>query len=312
MGSIAGKSGRGEPSDCPRGSKPQAAAGERRLAAPGLYLVATPIGNLGDITLRALELLRSVEIVACEDTRVTGKLLAAHGISARMVPYHEHNAARARPQLIAALARGGSIALVSDAGSPLVSDPGHKLVREAVALGFPVSAAPGPSAVLAALQLSGLPSERFLFAGFLPAKTAARRKALAELAGIAATLVLFETAPRLVASLADMAELLGARQAAVARELTKLYEEVRRAPLAELVLHYREAGPPKGELVIVVGPPAAEALPDEAMLDRMLAAALSEASLRDAVERVTAASGLPRRRVYARALALAKVPRPPA
>jgi len=268
--------------------------------------VATPIGNLGDITLRALEVLRGVALIACEDTRVTGKLLAAYGISARLSPYHEHNAERARPKLLAELARGAAVALVSDAGTPLVSDPGHKLVREALALGLPVTAVPGASAVLTALALSALPSERFLFAGFLPAKAGQRRKTLAELAAIPATLVLFETAPRLANSLADMAELLGERTAAVARELTKLYEEVRRGPLAELARHYREAGPPKGELVVVVGPPKAKEPPDAAMLDRMLEAALSEASLRDAAERVAAASGLARRRVYARALELAK------
>ena len=311
MGSIRAKSGSGEPSDCPPGSKPQATATPRGEVAPGLYLVATPIGNLGDVSLRALDLLRSVDIVACEDTRVSRKLFAAHGIAAaRLVAYHEHNAARMRPRLLVELDRGRSVALISDAGTPLVSDPGYKLVREALARGLAVSAVPGPSAPLAALQLSGLPCARFLFAGFLPAKAGERRKTLAELRSIAATLVLFETAPRLAQSLADMAELLGARQAAVARELTKRHEEVRRGSLAELGRHYREAGPPKGEITIVVGPPAAEAEPDETMLERMLRQALAECSLRDAVARVAAASGLSRRRVYARALALAKDARP--
>ena len=307
MGSIRAKSGRGEPSDCPGGSKPQAEASSEGAVASGLYLVATPIGNLGDVTLRALELLGKVDIVACEDTRVSRKLFAAHGLSPRrLVPYHEHNAARMRPRLLSELGRGRSIALVSDAGTPLVSDPGHKLVREAIALALPVSALPGASALLAALQLSGLPSERFLFAGFLPAKAAERKKALAELAPVRATLVLFETAPRLASSLADMAELLGERQAALARELTKFHEEVRRATLAELARHYREAGPPKGEIVVVVGPPAAAAEPDEALVDGLLRAALAELSLRDAVARVAKASGLSRRRVYARALELAQ------
>ncbi|HKO09309.1 MAG TPA: 16S rRNA (cytidine(1402)-2'-O)-methyltransferase [Alphaproteobacteria bacterium] len=306
MDSVTADTGGSEPSECSRGSKPQHARAKGGPVPPGLYLVATPIGNLGDITLRALEVLRGVALIACEDTRVTGKLLAAYGISARLSPYHEHNAERARPKLLAELARGAAVALVSDAGTPLVSDPGHKLVREALALGLPVTAVPGASAVLTALALSALPSERFLFAGFLPAKAGQRRKTLAELAAIPATLVLFETAPRLANSLADMAELLGERTAAVARELTKLYEEVRRGPLAELARHYREAGPPKGELVVVVGPPKAKEPPDAAMLDRMLEAALSEASLRDAAERVAAASGLARRRVYARALELAK------
>jgi len=306
MDSVTADTGGSEPSECSRGSKPQPARAKGGPVPPGLYLVATPIGNLGDITLRALEVLRGAALIACEDTRVTGKLLAAYGISARLLPYHEHNAERARPKLLAELARGAAVALVSDAGTPLVSDPGHKLVREAVALGLEVTAVPGASAVLAALALSALPSDRFLFAGFLPAKAGQRRKTLAELASVKATLVLFETAPRLVQSLADMAELLGERTAAVARELTKLYEEVRRGPLAELARHYREAGPPKGELVVVVGPPKAKEPPDAAMLDRMLEAALSEASLRDAAERVAAASGLARRRVYARALELAK------
>ncbi|MFI5023742.1 MAG: 16S rRNA (cytidine(1402)-2'-O)-methyltransferase [Alphaproteobacteria bacterium] len=306
MDSVTADTGGSEPSECSRGSKPQHARAKGGPVPPGLYLVATPIGNLGDITLRALEVLRGAALIACEDTRVTGKLLAAYGISARLLPYHEHNAERARPKLLAELARGAAVALVSDAGTPLVSDPGHKLVREAVALGLEVTAVPGASAVLAALALSALPSDRFLFAGFLPAKAGQRRKTLAELASVKATLVLFETAPRLVQSLADMAELLGERTAAVARELTKLYEEVRRGPLAELARHYREAGPPKGELVVVVGPPKAKEPPDAAMLDRMLEAALSEASLRDAAERVAAASGLARRRVYARALELAK------
>ncbi len=306
MDSVTADTGGSEPSECSRRSKPQPARAKGGPVPPGLYLVATPIGNLGDITLRALEVLRGVALVACEDTRVTGKLLAAYGISARLSPYHEHNAERARPKLLAELARGAAIALVSDAGTPLVSDPGHKLVGEALALGLPVTAVPGASAVLTALALSTLPSERFLFAGFLPAKAGQRRKTLAELASVKATLVLFETAPRLANSLADMAELLGERRAAVARELTKLYEEVRRGPLAELARHYREAGPPKGELVVVVGPPKAKEPPDAAMLDRMLEAALAEASLRDAAERVAAASGLARRRVYARALELAK------
>ncbi len=300
----------GEPSGCPPGSKPRAAGRAAKPLAPGLHLVATPIGNLGDITLRALEVLRSAELIACEDTRVTGRLLAAYGIKGRLTPYHEHNAERARPKLMARLRQGAAIALVADAGTPLVSDPGYKLVRAAVAEGIPVSVAPGASAVLAALALSGLPSDRFLFAGFLPAKAGERRKALAELASVRATLVLFESAPRLAKSLADMAESLGAREAAVARELTKLFEEVRRGTLAELARHYGEAGPPKGELVVVVGPPAAAEPADETALERMLAEALERFSLRDAVDAVAHSSGLPRRRVYARALALARE-RPP-
>ncbi|MFI4987676.1 MAG: 16S rRNA (cytidine(1402)-2'-O)-methyltransferase [Alphaproteobacteria bacterium] len=310
MGSIRGDAEGREPSGCPPGSKPRAAGRAEKRAAqavtPGLYLVATPIGNLGDITLRALDVLRGVALIACEDTRVTGKLLAAYGIAARMTPYHEHNAEHARPALIAKLTQGAAVALVSDAGTPLVSDPGYKLVRAALAAGIRVSVIPGASAVLAALTLAGLPSDRFLFAGFLPAKAGERKKTLSALAAVPATLVLYETAPRLAASLADMAELLGAREAAVARELTKLFEEVRRGPLAELARHYREAGPPKGELVVVIAPPAAAAPADAATLDRMLEEALARASLRDAADAVAAASGLPRRRVYGRALELAK------
>lgn len=221
--------------------------------APGLYVVATPIGNAADITLRALSVLREVDAIACEDSRVTAKLLARHDIRAKLMAYHEHNAARVRPQILARLAAGGRIALVSDAGTPLVSDPGYKLVRGCIEAGIPVVPLPGPSAPLAALVLSGLPSDRFLFAGFLPAKAAARRKIFSELAAVPATLLFFESAQRLSESLADMADVLGDRPAAVAREITKLFEECRRGSLAELAAHYRDAGPPKGEIVVVCG-----------------------------------------------------------
>ncbi|HUK57931.1 MAG TPA: 16S rRNA (cytidine(1402)-2'-O)-methyltransferase [Stellaceae bacterium] len=274
--------------------------------APGLYLTATPIGNLRDITLRALDLLTAADLVACEDTRVSLRLIAHFGLATPLVAYHEHNAERMRPKLIERLKAGAVVALISDAGTPLVSDPGWKLVQAALAEGIPVSALPGPSAALAGLLLSGLPSDRFLFAGFLPPKSAARKRSLSELSTVPATLVFFETAPRLAASLGDMAEILGDRPAAVARELTKLYEEVRRRPLAALAAHYRVAGPPKGEIVVVVGPPAAgtpEALDDEA-LDASLNAALATMSVKDASEAVAAATGHPRRRVYQRALAL--------
>jgi 16S rRNA (cytidine1402-2'-O)-methyltransferase len=270
-------------------------------------LVATPIGNLGDITLRALDLLRTADLIACEDTRVTAKLLTLLGVGRRkLVSFHDHNADKAGPALLARLKEGASIVLVSDAGTPLISDPGFPLVRACVAEGLPVTAAPGPSAPLAALQLSGLPAERFCFAGFLPARDAARRKALAELAGIPATLIFLESTPRLAAALGAMAAVLGNRPAAVARELTKLYEEVRRAPLADLAAHYHEAGPPKGEVVVVVGPPPPAAPPGAEALDDLLRRALATASSRDAAAAVAAASGLPRRTVYARALALGK------
>src|ERR1700757_4270839 len=200
----------------------------------GLYLVATPIGNLADITLRALETLAGVDLIACEDTRITRRLTERYGITAELTPYHEHNAATARPKLLAHLAQGGSIALVSDAGTPLISDPGYKLVREACAAGYAVNALPGPSSVLTALSVAALPTHRFFFEGFLPAKETARRARLAELARIDATLVLFESGNRMQDTLRDLASTMGAREAAICRELTKLHEEVSRATLAEL------------------------------------------------------------------------------
>jgi len=274
--------------------------------APGLYVVATPIGNAADITLRALDTLKRADAVACEDTRVTGKLMMIHGVGTPLVSYHEHNAARMRPVLIDRMRGGEAVALVSDAGTPLVSDPGYKLVRECVAAGVAVTALPGPSAPLTALVLSGLPTDRFLFAGFLPNKQAARRTAIGELRGVPATLVFFESAQRLPDTLADLADLLGGREAAVARELTKLYEEVRRGPLPELAAHYAQAGPPKGEVVLVVGPPGAEAEAGEADVDAALTEALGRLSVRDAAAEVAARTGRPRRAVYARALELAR------
>jgi 16S rRNA (cytidine1402-2'-O)-methyltransferase len=258
--------------------------------------------------LRALDVLARADLVACEDTRTTRKLLTAHGIAAKLTAYHDHNAARVRPQLMERLERGETVALVSDAGTPLISDPGYKLVTAAAEAKVAVIAVPGASAALAALTVSGLPSDRFLFAGFLPNKSGARRRALAELAPIPASLVIYESARRLPAALADMAEVLGPRPAAVTRELTKLHEEVRRGGLAELAEHYRGAGPPKGEVVVVVGPPGPDAAggPDAAAVDAQLRAALGRASLRDAVAAVAEATGLPRKQVYARALTLAR------
>jgi 16S rRNA (cytidine1402-2'-O)-methyltransferase len=298
---AAGEAGR-DPSHRPDGSKRRA----ERVVAPGLYVVVTPIGNADDVTLRALATLRQADVIACEDTRVTAKLLARHGIRRPLLPYHDHNAERARPLLLARLRQGEVVALVSDAGTPLISDPGLKLVQEAVDEGLPVTTLPGPSATLAALVLSGLPSDRFLFAGFLPAKPAERRRELAELAGVPASLVFFESAQRLAAALGDMVAVLGSRRAAVARELTKRFEEVRRAPLDALAAHYAAEGPPRGEVVVVVAPAEASlpALSADA-LDEQLAAALARASVKDASAAVAAATGLPRRRVYARALALA-------
>ncbi len=244
-------------------------------------------------------------MIACEDTRFTGKLLARHGISAKLTPYHDHNADRARPVILARLAQGQAVALVSDAGSPLISDPGFKLVRACVDAGYPVTAIPGASAAVTALQLSGLPTDRFLFAGFLPARQAARQKALSKLASVSASLVFFESPNRLGESLADMAETLGNRPAAIARELTKLYEEVRRGTLSELAAHYRGAGPPKGEIVIVVGGPQ-ETTTSEEDLDARLLAALENLSLRDAAAVVASETGMPKREIYARALAVSR------
>ena len=272
--------------------------------APGLHLVATPIGNLGDITLRALWVLRSVDRILCEDTRVTSRLLARYGIKKPLELYHDRNAERARPAVIEALRRGERLALVADAGTPLVSDPGFKLVRTALAEELPVTSAPGASAALTALILSGLPTDRFLFVGFLPPRSAARRRKLAEWSGLGATLILFEGAPRLAATLADMADILGERNAAVARELTKRHEEVRRGPLHALAEHYLGDGAPRGEVVIVVGPPAPAAPVVADDVDSRLRALLEGGSVRDAVLRLAGETGIARRTLYERALLL--------
>jgi 16S rRNA (cytidine1402-2'-O)-methyltransferase len=273
--------------------------------APGLYLVATPIGNLGDISLRALGVLAAADAIACEDTRVTRKLTGHYGIATPMTPYHEHNAASARPQLMARLAAGEIVALVSDAGTPLISDPGYKLAREASAAGHTVTAVPGASAVLAALSLSALPTDRFFFEGFLPPKQAGRQKRIAELARVPATLVLFESGPRIGASLADLALVLGAREAAICRELTKLHEEVKRGSIEALARDYADGAETRGEFVIVVAPPPEDFAP-AGELDALLRQALSRVSVKDAVGEVATATGLPRREVYRRALELAK------
>jgi 16S rRNA (cytidine1402-2'-O)-methyltransferase len=293
-------------SDRRRGYVVAGQAVEAPALAPGLYLVATPIGNLRDTTLRALEILSGCDVIACEDTRVTRKLIDHFGISTPLIPYHDHNAETARPRILDKLAAGGSVALVSDAGTPLISDPGYKLARAARVAGHAVTAAPGASAVLTALAVAGLPTDRFFFEGFLPAKEAARRTRIAELARVPATLVLFESGPRLAATLGDLAAGLGAREAAVCRELTKLHEEVRRGALAELADAYASGAETRGEMVLVVAPPAAAGQPSAAEIDDLLHAALARVSLKDAVAEVAAATGEPRRTVYARALALAK------
>jgi 16S rRNA (cytidine1402-2'-O)-methyltransferase len=270
--------------------------------APGLYVVATPIGNLRDITLRALDVLAKADLVLAEDTRVTGKLLQAFGLSAKLERYDEHGAERTRPRALAALAEGARVALVSDAGTPLVSDPGYRLVREAAAAGHAVVPIPGASALLAGLSVAGLPTDRFLFAGFPPPKSAARRTFLAELAGIRATLVFFEGGSRLAASLADMAAVLGDRDAVVCRELTKLYETVARGRLSELAEDPRFAAP-KGEIVVLVAP-GREAEATAADADAALSEALSRLKPADAAAEVAKALGLPRRDLYRRALEL--------
>ena len=275
-----------------------------RIAA-GLHIVATPIGNLGDISLRALTTLAGVDMIACEDTRVTRKLLDRYAIETPLTPYHDHNAAVARPKLLRRLAEGTSIALVSDAGTPLVSDPGYKLVREAQQAGHVVTTLPGASAVLTALTLAGLPTDQFLFAGFLPPKQAARRGRIAELARVQATLVLFETGPRVATALADLADGLGHREAALCRELTKLHEEIRRGDLASLAQGCATAEV-RGEIVLVIAPPTAVERPSADDADALLRRALSRVSLKDAVGEVAVATGLPRRELYQRALVLAK------
>lgn len=277
---------------------------------PSLVLVATPIGNLGDLSPRALTAIRDADAVLCEDSRVTGGLLARQGVAATMIPLHDHNEAAQAPRLVERMKKGARFALVSDAGTPLMSDPGYRLVRAAIAEGLAVSAVPGPNAAVMALSLSGLPPHPFLFLGFLPAKGGPRAAELARLravekAGLAATLVFYEAPHRLAETLAAMAEGLGAdRPAAVARELTKRFEEVRRGTLGDLAAHYATAEA-RGEICIVVGPAEEEAMGPEELDDRLRAALAAGLSLRDAAASVATATGLRKRDVYARALALA-------
>ena len=283
---------------------------ESTVAAPplaaGLYLVATPIGNLRDVTLRALETLAAADVVACEDTRVTSRLFARYGLATPLIPYHDHNAAAARPKLLARLADGAAVALVSDAGTPLISDPGFKLVRAAQESGHRVTAVPGASSVLAALAVAGQPTDRFFFEGFLPARATARRERIGELAAVPSTLVMFETGPRIAATLDDLAAAFGARPAAVCRELTKLHEEVSRGDLAALAQRWRDGAETRGEFVVVIGPPAADRPIEEIDLETMLRAELAASSLKNAVETVAKATGCQRRLVYQRALQLTK------
>ena len=272
--------------------------------APGLYIVATPIGNLGDVGARAADVLGRADLVLAEDTRVTAKLLRHIGCKRPMQRYDDHSSEAERERIVARLA-AEAVALVSDAGTPLISDPGYKLVREARAAGHAVHTVPGPSAVIAALTLAGLPTDRFLFAGFLPAKAKARADALAELAPVRATLVLYESGPRLGDTLAALAAQLGARDAAVVREITKLHEECVSGTLAELAERYAGA-PPKGEIVIVVGPPATAAEASDSELDSALDEALTRLSPSRAAAEVADRLSLPRKRAYARALERSK------
>lgn len=277
-----------------------------RPLQPGLYLVATPIGNLGDISLRALAVLARADLIAAEDTRHSKQLLSHFGLRGKLSPYHEHNAERERPKLLARLRAGQSVALISDAGTPLVSDPGYKLVRQALEEGLSVTSIPGPSATLAALTSSGLPTDCFLFAGFMPAKTGSRRARLDELKTVPATLIFFETGPRLAKSLLDMAELLGPREAAIAKELTKLHESVTRGRLDRLAAKFSGEAP-KGEFVVVVAPPQADASePTDEMIAQQLDKALKLESFRDAVRSVAEVLNVSRARVYEIGLKLTK------
>jgi 16S rRNA (cytidine1402-2'-O)-methyltransferase len=266
---------------------------------PGLYIVATPIGNLSDLSPRAADILSRADIIAVEDSRVTAKLLAHIGVRRPMQPYHDHNGDKVRPGLVARLATE-AVALVSDAGTPLISDPGYKLVRAAREAGANVTTIPGPSAAIAALTLAGLPTDRFAFFGFLPAKPGARAAAIAEAAAFRGSLVFYESGPRLGGALAALAEGLGPREAAVVREISKRFEETRTGTLAELAAAHAEAAP-KGEIAIVVGPPGAAAAPDEADVDAALDEAMARLSPSRAAAEVAERLGLPRRAVYERA-----------
>lgn len=283
----------------------EAAEAAPAALAPALYITATPIGNRGDITFRALDVLRRADHLLCEDTRVTRKLLGLYGISRQLTAYHDHNAESMRPKVLEWLAAGQSVAQVSDAGTPLISDPGFKLVQACRAAGFAVTALPGASAVLSALAVAGLPTDRFLFMGFLPPKSGARRTQLAEVATLRATLVVYESPRRLADFLADAAAALPGRQAVVCRELTKLFEETVAGELGELATRYAAMEPPKGEVVVAIAPPAADAGAwTDAAIDAALLDALVGHSVKDAAAAVAHASGEPRSRLYARAMEL--------
>jgi len=290
-----------EPNGTRARSKQEAAT---RSTQPGLYLVATPIGNARDITLRALDVLEAADYIACEDTRVSGKLMTIYGLKKSLIAYHEHNADKVRPRLLNDVENGKTVALISDAGTPLISDPGFKLVRDCRAKGLPVYPLPGASSVMAALVVAGLPTDRFLFAGFPPAKQGARRKFLESLKQTDATLVLFESPKRLAASLKDAAEVLGSREATVCRELTKLYEETRNGTLDSLADQLAAEAPPKGEIVLVIGPPTEKPPLEQGSIDDLLVKALDDHKVKEAAALVAEMTGLPKRDLYQRALTL--------
>ena len=293
-----------QPSAIPFSGDPMRAIGAAQVQ-PGLYIVSTPIGNLRDITLRAIDTLSSVDEVLAEDTRNARKLFDAYNIKTRLTAYHDHNGAARRPELIERLKSGEKLALISDAGTPLVSDPGWKLARDASAAGIRIIPLPGASAMLAGLVTSGLPSDRFMFCGFLPPKSGARKKALTDISDVPATLIFYESGPRLVRSLADMRDALGGdREAAVARELTKLFEETHRGALTDLTAHYEEHGRPKGEIVILVGPPKASTNVSETDIQEALLVALENQPTKVAASEIAARFNLPRRNIYELALKL--------
>lgn len=270
--------------------------------------MATPIGNLGDITFRALEILKRADVILCEDTRTSGKLLSRYGVKTKRIAYHEHNAAKLRPEIMDRLGKGQALALISDAGTPLINDPGYKLVGDCKENGFAVTAAPGAASPIVALILSGLPSDHFFYAGFLPPKTMARQKELARFTAIPGSLIFLESPKRLAASLADMANVLGAtRNAAVTRELTKMFEEVRNGTLGELAAHYNEEGAPKGEIVVVVGPadPSENELSSDD-IDARLRELIKDHRTKDAADILAKETGLKKRDLYNRALELGK------
>ena len=271
---------------------------------PGLYIIASPIGNLGDITLRAIETLKSSSLIACEDTRITRRLLSHYNINIPTTAYHEHNANIALPRLIKRLKKNEIVSLISDAGTPLISDPGYRLVQAAIAEDIPITTTPGPVAAIAALTLSGLPTDSFFFAGFLPPKQTAKKNRICQLATIPATLIFYESPRRLSQTLKEMANIYGNRPAAVVREISKKFEEVRRGTIEKLLNELNTVGQLRGEIVLIIGPPAPEKIIDNATIDSELIKALSEMSLRDSVEKIALSYDRPKREVYKRALAI--------